>query len=608
MLAADHLPLAVWWDAQLVRWVVWGGLVLITISLLLLIRTRWGQQPLGKCVVLSLVAHLLLAIYISTVNIVTGTGEIGPGRGVHVAIVGGASEEFADDALAPEQWNAIQPGQEDVPVVESAVLAPLPDAPQLEPIVEPRRESPVDSPDLVALPPLPRSEEPPAPEMISRAEPIIPPATTPAEATELAPEASTDLVPPPERTTDPVEASGETQGSIPPVAGNPAAPPDAARTGGELNAAAVGPAAAVPEIYQGRRGNHLNVGGGGNGITRESEAAVAAALRWLVSMQSDNGRWDPRASSAGSGLAADGENRQGAGAHADTALTGLSLLALLASGHTHLEGEYRDSVRRGLEFLLAVQDSTGNLGATNNLFERNYCHAMATCALSEAYAMTRDKRLLPAVTAAIGYTVRTQDRASGSWRYQAGQPGDTSQLGWQLMALRSGEIGGIAMPRETRAAIERFLGSVAAGPHGGLAYYQPTRPIATRSMTAEALACHQFLGHYDRPEATREACEFILQDPPGAGTVNHYYWYYATLALYQAQGDAWKRWNEALQRKLIPSQRTDGAFAGSWDPDPVWGRCGGRVYSTALCTLCLEVYYRYLPLTIHTAGRENDRK
>ena len=75
-----------------------------------------------------------------------------------------------------------------------------------------------------------------------------------------------------------------------------------------------------------------------------------------------------------------------------------------------------------------------------------------------------------------------------------------------------------------------------------------------------------------------------------------YYWYYGTLALYQVQGPAWQKWNQAMQRRVVVLQRTDGPYAGSWDPDTVWGSYGGRVYSTALGALCLEVYYRYLPL------------
>ncbi|HEX5445048.1 MAG TPA: squalene--hopene cyclase, partial [Pirellulales bacterium] len=228
--------------------------------------------------------------------------------------------------------------------------------------------------------------------------------------------------------------------------------------------------------------------------------------------------------------------------------------------------------------------------------------------LSEAYAMSGDRRLLPAVQRALQYTINTQDRASGGRRYQVGQVGDTSQLGWQVMALKSAELGGIAMPSVTRAGIERFLASVASGTSRGLACYQPTRPIPTRSMTAEALVCRQFLGRTDRPETIVEATSFVLQEPPGSGTPNHYYWYYGTLAMYQSGGEPWQRWNEALQKQLLSTQRLDGSYAGSWDPDKVWGSCGGRVYSTSLCALCLEVYYRFLPLYVRAADRDQPRR
>jgi hypothetical protein len=58
----------------------------------------------------------------------------------------------------------------------------------------------------------------------------------------------------------------------------------------------------------------------------------------------------------------------------------------------------------------------------------------------------------------------------------------------------------------------------------------------------------------------------------------------------------WRTWNRALRQRLLALQRTGGTAAGSWDPDTVWGGHGGRVYSTSLAALCLEVYYRYIPL------------
>ena len=48
-----------------------------------------------------------------------------------------------------------------------------------------------------------------------------------------------------------------------------------------------------------------------------------------------------------------------------------------------------------------------------------------------------------------------------------------------------------------------------------------------------------------------------------------------------------------MEDAILPNQRKDGDFKGSWDPDGAWGFSGGRVYSTAMMTLSLQVYYRY---------------
>ena len=75
--------------------------------------------------------------------------------------------------------------------------------------------------------------------------------------------------------------------------------------------------------------------------------------------------------------------------------------------------------------------------------------------------------------------------------------------------------------------------------------------------------------------------------------VDHYYWYYGTHAMYQVGGGPWDQWSRAIQDAVIPKQRADGNFKGSWDPDDAWGMDGGRVYSTAILVLTLEAYYRY---------------
>ena len=48
-----------------------------------------------------------------------------------------------------------------------------------------------------------------------------------------------------------------------------------------------------------------------------------------------------------------------------------------------------------------------------------------------------------------------------------------------------------------------------------------------------------------------------------------------------------------MKKAVLESQRKDGDAKGSWDPVGPWGYSGGRVYSTALMTMCLEIVYRY---------------
>ena len=177
---------------------------------------------------------------------------------------------------------------------------------------------------------------------------------------------------------------------------------------------------------------------------------------------------------------------------------------------------------------------------------------------------------------------------TGGWRYVPRDPGDLSQLGWQAMVLESGRRAGIAIPDATRQGIFRFLESVRGGRHGGLASYRSgERPTAT--MTAEALATRLLLDEPLQQAAVREAEAQLQAQPPGVGQPNFYYWYYASLALHQLQDDAWQEWNRQLKATLLATQQADG----SWATDSVWGGYGGRVYTTAMAALCLEVYYRH---------------
>ncbi|MBW3543535.1 MAG: hypothetical protein KY476_25060 [Planctomycetes bacterium] len=380
----------------------------------------------------------------------------------------------------------------------------------------------------------------------------------------------------------------------------------------------VSPTPSVPPTYQlrgleGRRDIALRHGG-----TDESEKAVDRALEWLARNQHPDGYWDADAHGAGNAqLDADGRDSRGAiprdgatGAKSDAGLTALSVLAFLGAGHTHEVGPYTDNVRRALGWLVARQvrggEEHGFLGADATYYARIYCHAMATYALAEAYGMqkdpTRNPWLREPLELAVEYSVKRQN-ADGGWRYRTDSvdsKSDMSIFGWQLMALKSAQIAGVQVPRSAEDKMVKFLVERSLGTNKGLAAYGAYGDATpSASMTAEALFSKQMLGLPRDHVQSTEAVNFLLGSLPKRSEYNLYYWYYGTLATFHYGGRSWQRWNESMRELLVADQRKDGEAAGSWDPFCRYGEYGGRVYSTALSALCLEVYYRFLPLYRH---------
>lgn len=623
---------------------LWLGLVIFTTGLAILMYTRWGQyKPLRKCMAMSLLAHLLLASYAATVEIIPSIPlpaetithvSLGDGPDENAAAGGSAPqaderndqpwEVFPSDTFAQPMEVALKRGAADPPPApqrpDRAEDSKLPGDPAVEPVaiaevklLEPkapaaqRREA---AAGLMGL-----SDGLTDPMRLKPVERVA--SKVGADATYTGDDESVD---PSGNDVGPSDI-GVGRRAAPSIAGLAGKPTGGGQDGADLLASNApkfrlsGTAGnrvsdappSVPDAYRLRVApNRANVAQSRGG-TAETEAAVMAALKWLADNQSADGRWDPRTHGAGKDTNVLGRSRQGAGSRADTAVTGLALLAFLGSGHTHLDGPYQNDVRRGLEFLMQTQAPDGNLGGQAAVFEFMYCHAMATCSMSEAYGMTRDRRLRDPVRRAIGYTIAAQDPKGGGWRYRPGDAGDTSQLGWQLMSLKSAELAGISIPEQTRQGILRYLQSVSSGRYGGRASYRPGEQ-PTRPMTAEALVCWQFLGLAREHPACNEAADFLMGDLPGEGIYNLYYWYYATLGMYQLQGNQWQRWNEALRAALVSRQVKQGPHAGSWDTNALWGGHGGRVYTTALGALTLEVYYRFLPLFAGSALAENRAK
>jgi hypothetical protein len=341
------------------------------------------------------------------------------------------------------------------------------------------------------------------------------------------------------------------------------------------------------------------------GGSEETERAVASALKWLAAHQAPDGRWssghfDDRCGECGGGTKID----------SDTAVTGLALLCFLGAGHTHdKDGDYKNNVDRGLDWLLARQDTNGDLrggraksGARwkqGEPGETMYSQGIATIALSEAFGMTHDERLRVPVQRAVRFIAGARseaDGAAGGWRYEPGDAGDTSVLGWQVMALVSAKRSGLDVPSDALQAAKQWLDVVSFPRRPGLYAYQPGRP-PTMAMTAEAMFVRQLLGADPADPALAASAAYVAATPPvwkKDGTT--YAWYYATLALFQEHGPRWEAWNKALTQQLLSHQRPEGTAAGSWDPLDRWSLIGGRVYQTSICCLSLEVYYRYLPL------------
>jgi hypothetical protein len=389
-------------------------------------------------------------------------------------------------------------------------------------------------------------------------------------------------------------------GTVGPGSGGPSAvraPGPIGGTGGTADRR--GGRLGTPEIYRERMNPNRSEQAVKRGGSTASEQAVGRALEWLAAHQHPDGHWDVDGFQS---LCPQGKVCSGTGSQNrdDCAVTGLVLLTFLGAGNTHWEGKHATVVLNGLNWLLAQMKPNGDLRGTG----RMYSQGIATVALSEAYGMSGDDKLREPVERAVKFIVAAQNPTTGGWRYLPGQYGDTSIFGWQLMALKSASLAGIEVPETTWQKSRTWLQLVGSGRHRGLAAYQPTEQ-ATPPMTAEALACRVFLGESTDSPTLREAADYLMQYPPQWHRENLYYWYYGTVATFQMGGDYWSRWNNSLRDILIEHQARDGHAAGSWDPNPTvdtWGKEGGRVYSTALATLCLEVYYRFLPIQSLTSG------
>ena len=342
------------------------------------------------------------------------------------------------------------------------------------------------------------------------------------------------------------------------------------------------------------RGRLLTEGGG----NMASERAVSLGLKWIAEHQMPDGGWSFRidlhpkchgqCQNSGYGYAS-----------ARTAATGLALMPFLSAGETHQKGKYQKNVERGLKFLLSqMNPRNGYLGGTSSTASAMYSHGIASIVLCEAYAMTGDKFLLEPAQKCIDYICQAQDPIGGGWRYGFQEEGDTSIVGWQLMALKSAQLAKLKVPEKTLKEADKFLDFVQSDDGARYGYMTPSSPTPTR--TSIGLLCRMYSGWQKNNLALKRGVQLLSQKGPSVepDDTDAYYNYYATQVMHHWGGKEWEKWNQVMRDHLIKTQAKKGHERGSWfSPFNAHGQnAAGRLYCTCMNVMILEIYYRYMPL------------
>jgi hypothetical protein len=230
-----------------------------------------------------------------------------------------------------------------------------------------------------------------------------------------------------------------------------------------------------------------------------------------------------------------------------------------------------------------------------------YHHGFAMLALAECHGLV-DERLLwegaegegkkrsigKALELAVRLSITSQNKNPwNAWRYSPDTTdADTSVSGAILMGLLAARNAGIEVPDENiDKAIAYYVsytssdGQVAYGTDLGFDDNWARPAIASLVF---AVARRKELPQY---QSTVDYLKTHLEDDPSQH--RDYTRYYTAQALYQADTDAWRRWNTLLIQRLKETQNPDGSFPSAE---------GGTACGTAFSLLSLALNYRLLPI------------
>lgn len=269
-----------------------------------------------------------------------------------------------------------------------------------------------------------------------------------------------------------------------------------------------------------------------------SRGPVRDALNWLANHQETSGAW--------------GESSE------RVAVTSIATLSLLAEGNRPGVGSYAINTQRAVEFLLDVQDARGRVGT--ELLQ----HAMASAALVEAAVLGGDLATRRGAEAALAYLIETRADDGGWGTRSRAAKHDPVVTAWAAQAMR------LSFYLDSRLAVPVLAGieRTAADSTGAAGLW--TRVMSVPGLTRDALA-----------QEPIEPVERHL-------TTLHF----GSLAVYQLSDKQWRRWNFSMIDMLTSTQTDDGSWPAGYDLD---APARSEAYTTALCTLILQTYYRYPP-------------
>lgn len=344
-----------------------------------------------------------------------------------------------------------------------------------------------------------------------------------------------------------------------------------------------------------------------NGGNARCEEAVKKSLDWLKSKQNPDGSW--------------GQAHKGG-------MTGLALLAYLGHCETPESVEYGETVLKGIAYLIdlgrnqRVKEFEGIFSTKPSEESSTYEHGIATYALGEIYSFAKlGSRELPGLREAFEKGVEIilkKQNAKGAWSYRPGvgyaadDRNDLSVTGWQFQALKAAKHTNLKIAGLNRAInrVEDYLKSTQTA-EGGFGGMNREQAYNQWNLTGAALLGLQTLGTGNTRAVNRGIrwLDDLTEKEPLDWNRNCYLyvWYYNTQALFQKGGEPWKRWNAQFQKQLLDNQRPDGSYKPE-NPGPIGAAASGaagpdaEIYRTALCTLMLEVYYRYLKVGDRDSG------